>query len=72
MNDLNRHQTAFQSVLSLGGVAGVIAIIIAVAIAGRYFIHGPEPVPEIMSHALTTIIGFYFGAGVVRAATTPP
>jgi hypothetical protein len=58
----------FGRVLSIGGIAGVIALIIAGAIAGRYFMHGPEQVPDILSNALTTILGFYFGAGVTTAA----
>lgn len=34
------------------------------AIAGRYFAHGPEPVPDVLVHSLTAILGFYFGASL--------
>jgi uncharacterized membrane protein YfcA len=49
-------------VLSVGGIAGVIGIIIAGTICARYFMHGNEEIPQILSYALTTIIGFYFGS----------
>lgn len=55
-----------ESILSVGGIAGVIAIIIAVTICARYFMHGPEEIPQILTYSLTTIIGFYFGTGVSR------
>lgn len=51
-------------ILSLTGVSGLIALIISGAIAGRYFFHGPEEVPQILGYALSTIIGFYFGTGI--------
>ena len=52
--------------LSIGGVAGVIALTIAVSICIRYVEHGNEEIPQILSYSLSTIIGFYFGAGVAR------
>lgn len=48
-------------ILSVGGIAGVIAIIIAGAISFRYVMHGPEEIPQVLTYSLTTIIGFYFG-----------
>ena len=51
----------WEKILSVGGIAGVIAIMIAGAVAGRYFMHGPENVPDVLSHSLTLILGFYFG-----------
>ncbi len=59
-----RLEKMLQSILSVGGIAGVIAIIIAGTICARYFTHGPEEIPQILTYSMTTIIGFYFGAGV--------
>jgi hypothetical protein len=54
--------------LAIGGVAGVIAIMITAAILYRYIENGPaEQIPEVLSHALTTILGFYFGSSAVAA-----
>lgn len=53
-----------ENVLTVGGIAGLIALIITGAICGRYYTHGPEDIPQILTYSLTTIIGFYFGAGV--------
>jgi hypothetical protein len=58
--------------LSVGGIAGVIGIIITGTICARYFAHGPEEVPQILTYSLTTIIGFYFGTGVAKPAEPPP
>jgi hypothetical protein len=39
---------------------------IAGAILYRYVRNGPgEEIPEVLSHALTTILGFYFGSAAV-------
>jgi len=56
------------NILSVGGISGFLAVMIVAAIGGRYFFHGPEEVPPILAYALSTIIGFYFGAGISRAA----
>ena len=53
-----------KQILSSGGIAGVIALIIAGAISVRYVNNGPEEIPQILTYSLATIIGFYFGAGV--------
>ena len=58
----------FSRVLAVGGIAGVIAVMITAAILYRYVSNGPsEPIPEILSHALTTILGFYFGSSAIAA-----
>jgi hypothetical protein len=57
-----------EGLLSVGGIAGLIAIIITIAMCKRYMIDGDQQFPEIMKYALTTILGFYFGAGISRAA----
>ena len=49
-------------ILSVGGIAGVIGIIITGTICARYFMYGPEEIPQILTYSLTTIIGFYFGS----------
>jgi uncharacterized membrane protein YfcA len=56
----------FAGVLAVGGIAGLLAVIIAGTICFRYAMHGPEEVPQILGYALSTIIGFYFGTGVSR------
>jgi uncharacterized membrane protein YfcA len=55
---------AFGRVLSVGGIAGAIALLITLTICARYVTHGPEDIPQILTYSLSTIIGFYFGAGV--------
>ena len=57
-------QSIFTQILSVGGIAGVIALLIAASICARYIKHGPEEIPQVLTYALTTIIGFYFGTGV--------
>jgi len=32
----------------------------------RYFSHGSEPIPDVLTHSLTTTIGFYFGSHVTK------
>jgi hypothetical protein len=56
-----------EGLLSVGGIAGIIAIIITVSMCKRYIADGDQVFPEIMKYALTTILGFYFGTGVTRA-----
>jgi uncharacterized membrane protein YfcA len=53
-------------ILTVGGIARVIAIAITITICARYFTHGPEEIPQILTYSLTTIIGFYFGTGVAK------
>jgi hypothetical protein len=57
--------------LSVGGIAGLIALGIAATICLRYFSNGPEEIPEVLTYSLTTIIGFYFGTGVARVHEPP-
>jgi hypothetical protein len=63
-------------ILTVGGIAGVIALAITITICYRYAMHGPEEIPQILTYSLTTIIGFYFGTGVAKPSTpstpTPP
>jgi hypothetical protein len=58
-------------ILTVGGIAGVIALAITVTICYRYAMHGPEEIPQILSYSLTTIIGFYFGTGVAKPPAAP-
>jgi hypothetical protein len=55
-----------ERILTVGGIAGVIALAITVTICARYLQHGPEDIPQILTYSLTTIIGFYFGTGVSK------
>jgi hypothetical protein len=59
-------------ILTVGGIAGVIALAITVTICYRYAMHGPEEIPQILTYSLTTIIGFYFGTGVAKPSPPPP
>jgi hypothetical protein len=52
-------------------ISGVLAIMIAGSICFRYVMHGAEPIPDVLTYALSTIIGFYFGAGVSGAFQAP-
>jgi hypothetical protein len=56
--------------LSVGGMAGVLALIITTSICYRYVRSGDQVFPEVMTYALTTILGFYFGTAV-KSAPTP-
>lgn len=69
MTEHSFHPNAFlMRVLAVGGIAGVIALLITLAILFRYVQHGPgEQIPEVLSHALTTILGFYFGTNAIAA-----
>jgi uncharacterized membrane protein YfcA len=58
-------------ILSVGGIAGLVAIIITLSICARYVQNGPEPIPEVLTYALTTIIGFYFGVGIAKKTPDP-
>jgi len=58
--------------MSVGGIAGLIAIIITVSICIRYVQNGAEEIPDVLTHALMAIIGFYFGAGVSGTLAGPP
>lgn len=60
--------TIIHHMLSVGGIAGVIGVIITGAICVRYVQFGAEPIPEVLSHALLAIIGFYFGAGATSGS----
>jgi hypothetical protein len=60
-----------EKILTVGGIAGVIALAITVTICYRYASFGSEPIPDILTYSLTTIIGFYFGTGVAKPATPP-
>jgi len=53
-----------REVLSVGGMAGAIALLIAGAISIRYLEYGNQPIPETLLHALTTIPGFYLWTAV--------
>ena len=46
------------------GVPGILALVIVGSICVRYVIYGPEEIPQLLAYALTSIIGFYFGAGL--------
>ena len=50
--------------LGVGGMAGILALIITTSICYRYVRTGDQVFPEVMTYALTTILGFYFGTAV--------
>ena len=61
----------FERLLSVGGIAGLIALGITLSICVRYVQNGAEEIPQVLTYALTTILGFYFGTGVARPAPAP-
>ncbi|MFZ6843457.1 hypothetical protein [Undibacterium sp. RuTC16W] len=65
-----RQRNPFISLLrelfTVGGAPAVIAIGITVTICYLAITHVDQPPPTILSHALTTILGFYFGSKVAR------
>lgn len=56
-------KSGFSSVMeSLGGVSGVIGLIVTLTIV-YLLVHDPKAeIPQILSTALTAILGFYFGS----------
>jgi len=65
--------TAFESFLRYGAgdVAAVIAVIITLTICYIVLTRVEPKIPEVLSGALTTIIGFFFGSKVGRTAAGP-
>lgn len=61
-----------ERLLSVGGIAGLIAMAITISICTRYIQYGSEEIPQVLTYALTTILGFYFGAGVAKPTPAPP
>lgn len=53
----------------IGGVSGIVALIITIAICWRYTAEGSNlKVPEVLANAWTIIIGFYFGSQTKKLA----
>jgi hypothetical protein len=46
---------------SIGGIAGIIGLIITLTIVWLLIKDPKAEVPQLLSAALTTILGFYFG-----------
>jgi hypothetical protein len=67
----HRMMDSFDNILSVGGIAGLIALGIAGTICVRYAQYGSEDIPQVLTYSLTTIIGFYFGTGVSKARGLP-
>lgn len=58
-------KTRFELVLdNLGGVAGIIGLIITISIIWFVVNYPGKDVPQVLSTALTAILGFYFGSKV--------
>jgi hypothetical protein len=55
-----------KDLVQLGGIAGTIAILITIAICYISAFKESSQIPSVMTYALTTILGFYFGAGVEK------
>jgi uncharacterized membrane protein YfcA len=55
---------------ALFGVPGILALVITGSICWRYVTNGAEEIPQLLAYALSSIIGFYFGAGV--SGSRPP
>ncbi len=57
----NAWQRLVRELFHVGGVAGTIGILITLTICYRIAFQGVGDVPQVLSGALTTILGFYFG-----------
>ncbi len=57
---------ALKDALSVGAVAGVIAILITITICYIVIYKNVQSPPEVLSAALTAILGFYFGSKVTE------
>ncbi|WP_028863316.1 hypothetical protein [Psychromonas aquimarina] len=51
---------------NIGGVAGIIGLIITLTIVWLVVKDPYIPIPQVLSAALTTILGFYFGSKVKK------
>lgn len=60
--------TFAKELLVVGGAPALIAIVITATICWLAVSPNGKPAPDILGHALTTILGFYFG----RKANTKP
>ncbi len=56
--------TFFGEVFSLGAIAGIIAIMVTLTLCYLIAVQGVKDPPQILSAALTAILGFYFGSKV--------
>lgn len=45
-----------------GGIAGLIALIITISICYMFVFRENTEIPDVLSAALTTVLGFYFGS----------
>lgn len=55
---------------SAGGVAAILATMIAATICARYLLfRDASDLPPVLSHSLSVILGFYFGSRTVRGST---
>jgi hypothetical protein len=61
-----RPASKLADVFSLGAVAGIIAILITLTICGLIVLKGVTDPPQILSAALSSILGFYFGSKVSK------
>ena len=67
LNDISRRQkesSAFLHFSEIFGVSGTIALLLTFAIV--YLAINNAPIPDILANGLTVIIGFYFGAQVLK------
>ena len=67
LHDISKRQAkgfSVEKIISIYGVSGSIAMILTLAIA--YLAVNQLPIPDILANGLTVIIGFYFGAQVLK------
>ncbi len=58
-------KTGFHSIMEgLGGIAGIIGVLVTVTIIYLVLRDPKAEIPQVLSAALTTILGFYFGSKV--------
>jgi len=67
----NPFLSLLRELFTVGGAPAVIAIIITVTICWLAISPNGRAAPDILGHALTTILGFYFGSKVTAKGNPP-
>jgi hypothetical protein len=55
-----------RELMHVGGIAGFVAVLITITICYMLAFKDAKEIPQILSGALTTILGFYFGSKVSK------
>jgi hypothetical protein len=61
-----RSASLMEKVLTFGGMPGAIALIITATICYLTMFRADVKIPDVLSNALTMVLGFYFGSKVTK------